>query len=83
MGGYFSCPYFVVQSLSCVQLLATPWTTARQASLSSTVSWSLLKLMSTHLILCCPLFLLLSIFPSIKVFSKESVLQVICLLSSP
>ena len=71
MGGYFSCPSFVVQSL-----LTTPWTTARQASLSSTVSWSLLKLMSTRLILCCPLFLLLSIFPSIKVFSSELALHI-------
>ena len=76
MGGYFSCSYFVVQSLSCVQLLATPWTTEGQASLSSTVSWSLLKLMSTHLILRCPLFLLLSILPSIKVFSSELALHI-------
>ena len=70
-----------VQSLSHVQLFATPWTAARQASLSITNSWSLLKLMSTelvmpsnHLILCCPL-LLPSIFPSIRVFSNESVLR--------
>ena len=69
-----------VQSLSCVQLFATPWTAARQASLSFTNSWSLLKLMSiesvmpsNHLILCRPLLLPL-IFPSIRVFSKESVL---------
>ena len=61
----------------------TPWTTARQASLSITNSRSLLKLMSielvmpsNHLILCRPLFLLLSIFPSIRVFSKESVLHI-------
>ena len=66
-----------VQSLSRVQLCATPWTAARQASLSFTVSWSLLRLMSiepvmpsNHLILCHPLLLLLSIFPSIRVFSN-------------
>ena len=70
-----------VQSLSRVQLFATPWTAARQASLFITKSWSLLKLMSmelvmpyNHLILCHPLCLLLSIFPSIRVFSNESVL---------
>ena len=70
-----------VQSLSCVRLFATPWTVAHQASLSITNSWSLLKLMSiesvmlsNHLILCCPLLLLPLIFPSIKVFSNESVL---------
>ena len=58
---------------------ATPWTAAHQASLSITNSWSLLKLMSTesvipsnHLILCHPLLLLPSIFPSIRVFSKEN-----------
>ena len=63
--------------------LATPWTAARQASLSITNSWSLLKLMSNvlvkpsnHLILCRPLLLLPSIFPSIRVFSKESVLHI-------
>ena len=68
----------VVQSLSCGQLFATPWTAARQASLSFTISWSLLKLMSTesvmpsnHLILCYPLLLLPSVFPSIRVFSNE------------
>ena len=70
-----------VQSLSCVQLFETPWTTAGQASLSITNSWSLLKLMSiesvmpsSHLILCHPL-LLPSIFPSIRVFSNESLLR--------
>ena len=72
-----------VQSLSCVQLFAAPWTAAShgQASLSITNSWRLLKLMftksvmpSNHLILYCPLFLLPSIFPSIGVFSNESVL---------
>ena len=70
-----------VQSLSHVWLSATPWTAARQASLSITNSWNLLKLMSiksvmpsNHLILCCPFLLLPSIFPSIRVFSDESVL---------
>ena len=73
----------VVQLLSCVQLFAAPWTAAHQASLSITNSQSLLKLMfiglvmpSNHLILCCPLFLLPSIFPSIRVFSSESVLHI-------
>ena len=71
------------QSLSRVRLFATPWTAARQASLSLTNSRSLLKLMSiesvmpsNHLILCRPLFLLPSIFPSIRVFSSESVLRI-------
>ena len=70
-----------VQSLSRVHLFATPWTAARQASLSITNSQSLLKLMSiesmmpsNHLILCHPLLLLPSVFPSIRVFSNESVL---------
>ena len=73
----------VVQSLSHVQLFATPWTTAHQASLSITMSWSLLKLTSiesvmpsNHFILCHPLLLLPSIFPSIWVVSKESVLHI-------
>ena len=73
----------VVQLLSHVRLFATPWTPARQASLSITNSWSLLTLMpielvmpSSHLILCCPLLLLPSIFPSIRVFSHESVLPI-------
>ena len=72
-----------VQSLSCVQLFATSWTAACQASLSITNSRSLLKLMSiesvmpsNHLILCHPLLLLPSIFPSIRVFSNESVLRI-------
>ena len=72
-----------VQSLSHVQLFATPWTAARQASLSITNSQSLLKLMSielvmpyNHFILCCPLHLLSSIFPSIRVFSSELVLHI-------
>ena len=70
-----------VQLLSRVQLFATPWTAAHQASLSITNSRSLLKLMSielvmpsNHLILCCLLLLLSSIFCSIRVFSSESVL---------
>ena len=64
-----------VQKLSCVRLFVTPWTTARQASLSITNSWNLLKLMSielvmpsNHLILCHPFLLLPSIFPSIRSF---------------
>ena len=72
-----------VQSLSRVRLFVTPWTAARQASLSITNSRSLPKLMSiesvmpsNHLILCCPLLLLPSIFPSIMVFSSESVLHI-------
>ena len=75
--------YSSVQSLSCVQFFATPWTTACQASLSITNSWSLLKLMSVesvmpsnHLILCHPLLLLPSVFPSIRVFCSESVLHI-------
>ena len=73
----------LVQSLSRVQLFATPWTAAHQASLSITTSQSLLKLMSielvmpsNHLILCHPLLLLPSLFPSIGVFSSESVLRI-------
>ena len=72
-----------VQSLSRVWLLMTPWTAAHQASLSITNSWSLVKLMSiklvmpsNHLILCHPLPLLPSIFPSIRVFSNESALHI-------
>ena len=68
-----------VQSLTHVRLFATPWTAAHQASLSITNTWSLLKLMSiesmmssNHLILCRPLLLPPSIFPSIRVFSNES-----------
>ena len=68
----------VVQSLSHVQLFVTPWTEVRQASVSFTISQSLLKLMSiesvmpsNHLILCYPLLLLPSIFPSLRVFSNE------------
>ena len=69
-----------VQSLSRVQVFATPWSSACQVSLSFTNSQSLLKLMSkvpsNHLILCCPLLHLPSIFPSIRVFSNESVLHI-------
>ena len=68
-----------VQSLSCVQFFATPGTAACQASLSITSSQSLLKLMSiesSHLIFCHLLLLLPSIFPSIRIFSKESVFHI-------
>ena len=72
-----------VQSLSHVQLFATPWTSACQASLSITDPWNLIEVMSielvmpsNHLILCRPLLLLPSIFPSIRVFSNESVLHI-------
>ena len=75
--------FFVAQLLTCVQLFATPGTTAHQASLSFTISQSLLKLMftesampSSHLILCHPLLLMPSIFPSIKVFSNQSALRI-------
>ena len=76
-------PVVAVQLLSCVQLFATPWTAACQASLSITNSQSLLKLMSiesmmpsNHLILCHPLLLPPSFFPSIRVFSNESALPI-------
>ena len=75
--------FAVVQSLSHVRLFATLWTVAYQASLSFTISQSLLKFMSTelvilsnHLILCHSLLLLPSIFPSIRVFSSESALHI-------
>ena len=71
----------VVQPLSCVWLFVTPWTAALEVSLSFTISWGLLKLMSTesampssHLTFCCPLLLLSSILPSIRVFSNEPAL---------
>ena len=77
------CGSCAVQSLSCVWLYATPRTAERQVSLSPTVSWSLLKFMSTesvmlsnHLILCCPLFLFLSILPRIRVFFNESAVRI-------
>ena len=73
----------VVQLLSHIQLFETPWTVACQAPLSSTTSRSLLKFISiesvmpsNHLILCCSLLLLPSIFPSIRVFSNELVLRI-------
>ena len=84
----FRCQYYLiqfssVQSLSCIQLFSTPWTVARQASLSIANSQSLLRLMSiesvmpsNHLILCHLLLLLPSAFPSIRVFSNESVLHI-------
>jgi len=72
-----------VHTLNCVWLFVTPWIAAHQTSLSFTISWSLLKLMSIksvrppkHLILCHPLLLLPSIFPSIRVFSNESALHI-------
>ena len=75
--------HFCFQSLSCVQLFVALWTAAHQASLSFTISWSSLKLMSielmmptNHLILCRPLLLLSSIFPSIRVFSNELALPI-------
>ena len=73
----------IFQLLSRVQLFATPWTAARQASLSFTIFQSLLKLMSiesvmpsSHLILCRPLLLLPSTIPCIRVFSNESALHI-------
>ena len=73
----------VVQSLSHARLFATPWTAAHQVPLSFTISRSLLKLMSiemvmpsTRLVLCRPLLIQLSIFPSIRVFSNESTLHI-------
>ena len=85
-GNKYSAPeclqFSSVQSLSRGRLFVTPWTAACQASLSITNSQSLLKFMSielvmpsNHLILCCPLLLLPSIFPSIRIFSSESVLR--------
>ena len=78
----FTHQFNSVQSLSRVRLFVTPWTAARQASLSITNSQSLLKLLSIEsvmpsniLILCCPLLLPPSIFPTIRVFSSESVLR--------
>ena len=77
------CYLCVVQSLSRVWPFATPWTAACQDSMFFTISWSLLKLISiesmipsNHLILCCTLLLLPSIFPRVRVFSNESALQI-------
>jgi len=79
----FFLQFSSIYSLSCLRLFETPWTAVCQASLSITNSWSLLKPISiesvtpsSHLILCCPLLLLPSIFPSIKVFSNESVFHI-------
>ena len=73
----------VVQSPTRVWLFETPWTAACQAPVSFTTSWSLLKfipiesmMLSDHLILCCPLLLVPSVFPSIRVFSSESALPI-------
>ena len=73
----------IAQSLSCVQFFATPWTAACQPSLTFTLSQSMLKLMlvkrtipSNHLILCCPLLLLPSIFPSFSVVTNELALHI-------
>ena len=80
---YLKVQFSSVQSLSRVQLFATSWTAARQASLSITNSGRLLKFMSietvwpsNHLILCHPLLLLPSIFPGVRLFSNESVLHI-------
>ena len=80
---WYSISVSSVQLLSCIWLFLTPWTAACQASLSLTKSRSLLKLMSiesvmpsNHLILCRPLLLLPSTFPSLRVFSNESVLHI-------
>ena len=77
---YFA--FVVAQSLSHVWLFAPPWTVARQASLSSTISWSLLRflpiesvMISNHIIICCPL-LSPSVFPSLRVFSSELALRI-------
>ena len=85
-GSWHICTVLLfVQLLSSVRLFAAPRTAARQASLSFTISWSLLTLTfiesvmpSNHLILCRPLLLLPSIFPSVRVFPKESVLCIKC-----
>ena len=76
------CWLVVVQLLSYARLFVTPWAAAHQASLCPSLSWSLLKFKSTesvilskHLILCCPLLLLPSIFPSIRVPSNELALH--------
>ena len=83
LGTHIIRSFSSVQSLSGVQLFVTPWTAARQASLSITNSWSLPELISidsvmpsNHLILCRPFLLLLLILPSIRVFSNESALHI-------
>ena len=80
---FFKHSLTVVQLLSHLWLFVTPWSAAHQAPLSSTISRGLLKFMSiesvmlsNHLILCCPLLLLPSIFPSIRVFSEELPLRI-------
>ena len=74
---------FFFQLISCVWLFVTPWTAASQTPVSSTISWSLLKFMSielvmfsNHLIVYCPILLLPSLFPSIRVFSSESAVHI-------
>ena len=83
LGGRDKNIVVIVQSFIPVWLFITPWTSACQASLSFTISWSLLKLIfiesgmpSSHLVLCHPLVLLPSIFPSIRVFSNELALRI-------
>ena len=83
------CLFIAVHSLSHIRLFVTPWTSARRASLSFAISQSLPKFMpveskmpSNHLILCCPLLLLPSIFPSISVFSSELALDIRWLFTS-
>ena len=78
-GQLFTITFVVVQSPSCIQLFATPWTAVHQAALSSTITQSLVKflsiesvILSNHLTLCCPLLLLPSIFSSIRVFSNKN-----------
>ena len=80
---FISIGGIVVQLINHVQIFATPWTAACQASLSFTISWNLLKFMfielvmpSNNFILCCSLLLLPSIFPSIRVFSNESAVHI-------
>ena len=83
IAGVFIIVVVVIQSLSCVQHFATSWTIAHQIPLSSTISQSLLKftsfesvILSNHLILCHPLILLSSIFPSIRLFNNELALPI-------
>ena len=83
LGSQWNAVVVVVQPPSCVQLFATPWTAACQACLSITNSCSLLKLLSielvmpsNHLMLCRPLLLAPSLFPSIRIFSSESIFHI-------